>query len=183
MGVITSARERRLARSAARGDPEALRSLYLEYSEQLFATAYRLMESSADARDVLHDVFCKLPRAIRRFDPERPLGPWLRRVTTRAALDRIRTERRLREVPIDSAQQELPAAASSELLLLDSIAVERALSSLSEELRTVVVLKEMEGYSHRQITELLQISLRTSERRLHEARELLRARLFDGTEM
>ncbi len=181
--MITSARERRLARRAARGDREAIKSLYEEYSEQLFAVAYRLTESSADARDVLHDVFCELPRAIRGFDRARPLGPWLRAVASRAALDQVRTERRRREIPIGSAPDELPEEASPEFPVLNSMVVERALSLLPEELRTVVVLKEMEGYSHRQIAELLDISPRTSERRLHEAREFLRAELFDGKEM
>ena len=177
--MITSARERQLARRAARGDREALRSLYEEYSEQLFAVAYRLTESSADARDVVHDVFCRLPRAIRRFDPERPLGPWLRSVATRAALDQLRTERRRREIPISSAPHELPEEASPEFPVLNSIMVERALSSLPGELRTVVILKDMEGYSHREIAELLQVSRSTSEGRLSKARKLLRAELFE----
>lgn len=181
--MMTVARERRLARRAARGDPEALGLLYEEYAEQLFATAYRLMESPADARDVLQDVFYKLPRALRRFDLKRPLGPWIRKVTARVALDRLEAERRSREVPFDSSCCEHPAEESPELCALNSITVERALSSLPEEVRRVVVLKEMEGYSHRQIAELLQISLRTSERRLHKAREILYAELFDCREL
>ena len=177
--MISSDRERRLASRAARGDRRALRALYEEYSRQLFAVAYRLTESSADARDVLHDVFCGLPEAIRRFDHERPLGPWLRSVTARAALKHVRSRRRRREISIASTPHELEATASPELPVLDSIAVERALSSLTEELRTVVVLKEMEGYSHREIAELLQIARSTSEGRLYKARKLLRAELFE----
>lgn len=57
--------------------------------------------------------------------------------------------------------------------------MERALSSLTEELRAVVVLKEIEGYSHREVAELLQIARSTSEGRLYKARKLLRAMLFE----
>ena len=171
-----------MARRAARGEREAIKFLYEEYSEQLFTVAYRLTESSADARDVLHDVFCELPRALRRFDRERPLGPWLRAVATRAALDRVRRERRRRETSIAATPHELVEETSTEFSVLTSIEVERALSTLPEELRLVVVLKEMEGYSHKQIAELLQVSPRTSERRLHEARDRLRTELFDGRE-
>ena len=94
-----------MARGAARGDQQALRSLYEEYSEQLFTVAHRLTESSADARDVLHDVFCGLPEAIRRFDHRRPLGPWLRAVTARAALKHLRTKCRpaLKETVLEGA--------------------------------------------------------------------------------
>ena len=146
--MITAARERRLASGVAQGDSRALEALYEEYSGQLFAVAYRLTESSADARDVLHDVFCSLPEKIRRFDGKRSLGPWLRSVTTRVALKHIRSERRRSEISVAAVRLELEAAASPEFPVLDSIAVERALASLPEELRTVVVLKEMEGYSH-----------------------------------
>lgn len=176
---MTAAQERRLSRRAARGDRQALQSLYEEYSEQLFAVAYRLTESSADARDVLHDVICELPEMIRDFDRKRPLGPWLRAVTARAALQHMRSERRRHETAIATAPDEREVSASPEFPVLDSIAVERALSSLTEELRTVVVLKEMEGYSHQEIADLLDIARTTSEGRLYKARKLLRARLFE----
>jgi len=176
---MTAARERRLSRRAARGGRQALQSLYEEYSEQLFAVAYRLMESSADARDVLHDVFGDLPEMLRRFDGKRPLGPWLRSVTARVALRHVRSERRRHETTIAVAPDDGEVVASPESPVLDSIAVERALSSLTEKLRTVVVLKEMEGYSHREIAELLQIERATSESRLYRARKLLRARLLE----
>ncbi|WP_420632543.1 RNA polymerase sigma factor [Candidatus Palauibacter sp.] len=177
--MIASAQEQRLARRAARGDRQALHFLYEEYSEQLFAVAYRLTESSADAGDLLHDVFCRLPEAIRSFDRTRPLGPWLRAVTTRTALKHLRSQRRRREISMVSTPDELENDGSTELLVLDSITMERALSSLPEELRTVVVLKEMEGYSHKEIGELLQVSRSTSEGRLYKARKLLRAKKFE----
>ncbi len=78
-----------------------------------------------------------------------------------------------------STPDELENDGSTELLVLDSITMERALSSLPEELRTVVVLKEMEGYSHKEIGELLQVSRSTSEGRLYKARKLLRAKKFE----
>ena len=176
---MTAARERRLLERAARGDREALRSLYDEYSGQLFGVAYRLTESSADARDVLHDVFCELTEMIRGFDGKRPLGPWLRSVTARAALQHMRSEQRRHDLAIGAAPDGPEVIASPESRVLDSIAVERAMSSLPDELRAVVALKEMEGYSHREIAELLQIARKTSEGRLYKARKLLRAMLFE----
>lgn len=171
-----------MARKAARGDREAIEALYEEHSERLFALAYRLTASSADARDVIQDVFLKLPQALRRFARARPLGPWLRAVTARAALDRVRTEQRRREIPIGAALDELPQLDSPEFPVLDSIAAERALSVLPEELRRVAVLRGMEGCSHRQIAEMLGVSKRTSQRRWQEALKRLRAELFDSKE-
>jgi RNA polymerase sigma-70 factor (ECF subfamily) len=177
--LISAARERRLLDRAARGDRQALRSLYEEYSVSLFAVAYRLTESSADARDVLHDVFRELPEMIRGFDRKRSLGPWLRSVTAHAAIKHMRSEQRRHDLAIAAALDEPEVSASPEFPVLDSIAVERALSSLPEGLRAVVVLKEMEGYSHQEIAELLQIARSTSEGRLYRARKLLRAMLFE----
>ena len=57
--------------------------------------------------------------------------------------------------------------------------LERAVSSLPEELRTVVVLKDIVGYSHKEIGELLQLSRSASEGRLYRARKLLRAKLLE----
>jgi len=156
-----------------------LHALYEEYSEQLFAVAYRLTESSADARDVMHDVLADLPEMLRRFDGKRSLGPWLRSVTVHAALKHVQSERRRHEIAIAAAPDEGDVVASPESTILDSIAVERALSALTEKQRAVVVLKEMEGYSHREIAELLQIERATSEGRLYMARRQLRAMLFE----
>ncbi len=68
---------------------------------------------------------------------------------------------------------------SPEITVLDAIRLERAVLSLPEELRTVVVLKDMEGYSHKEIGELLHLSRVTSEGRLYRARKLLRAKLLE----
>ncbi|WP_420614496.1 RNA polymerase sigma factor [Candidatus Palauibacter sp.] len=173
--MVAFSRERRLARAAARGDQEAVRALYERFSEELFAVAYRLTDSSADARDVLHDVFSRLPHTLRTFDLKWPLGPWLHAVTTRVALDRLRRERRRGEVSL----RELADEESPVVPVLDSVALERALSSLPEDLRTVIILKELGGYSHREIGELLGIAASTSAGRLYSARAALRAALFE----
>ncbi|MYA33673.1 MAG: sigma-70 family RNA polymerase sigma factor [Gemmatimonadales bacterium] len=176
---MTVAQERRLSRRAARGDRQALHALYEEYSGQLFAVAYRLTESSADARDVMHGVLADLPELFRRFDGKRPLGPWLRSVTVHAALRHVRSERRRHEIAMAAAPDDEEEVASPESRILDSIELERALTSLEEGLRRVVVLKELEGYSHREIAELLQIERATSEGRLYMARKQLRDRLLE----
>ena len=69
------------------------------------------------------------------------------------------------------------AEASPELAILNSIALEEALSSLTQESRSVVVLKVLGGFSHKEVAELLQITRSTSHRRLYMARKLLRAKL------
>ncbi|MDE2945180.1 MAG: RNA polymerase sigma factor [Gemmatimonadota bacterium] len=169
--MIEANREARLVRRAAAGDREALHALYEEHSDTVFAVAYRLTDSSPDAKDVLQDVFAKLPAALKRFDRGSSLGTWLRIVAARTALELIRARERRREVRID------PDLTSCPPIILDTIALERALAALPDRLRAVIILKEIEGYSHKEISDFLDISPSASMARLSRARAALRAAL------
>ncbi len=137
----------------------------------VYAVAYRLTESSPDARDVMQDVFVHLPGALKTFDQRSSLGTWLRVVATRRALQLVRKRRRRRETPIGDDLPSRPPRA------LDTIALERALATLPDTLRAVIILKEIEGYSHNEIGEFLEITPSASMARLSRARASLRASL------
>src|SRR3954469_23812304 len=158
-----------IARVSA-GDSEALGELYSRAAGALVSLAQRLTGTREDAEDVLHDVFLGLPEALQRYQERGELEAWLRRVTARVALMRIRSVRRRREVdvPLDIESR----AASDE-----SLALEQAVDALPDALRVVLVLKMIEGYSHAEIGELLEISARASEQRLYRAIQMLRTRL------
>ena len=169
--VIEADREGRLVEQAAAGDAEALRALYEAHADMVFGIAYRLTESSPDARDVLQDVFVHLPAALRTFDQRSSLATWLRVVATRRALQWLRARKRRREVPMGDELPGRPPHA------LDTIALERALAALPDTLRAVIVLKEIEGYTHKEIGAFLEITPSASAVRLHRARASLRAAL------
>src|SRR3954466_12505696 len=96
-----------LVARAREGRREALTELYARHGQALMALAYRLTGSRADAEDVLHDVFLGLPEALRRYEDRGSLDSWLKRVTARVALSRVRTRVRTHEVSLDDA---VPAA-------------------------------------------------------------------------
>ena len=148
-GTVGAAASRRWAAGGPieEGDSPWARSHEEEYADELFAVAHRLTESSAAAGDVLQDVFSELPEAMRGFDGKRRIGPWLRTVTARAALKHLRSRRVRREISLASVPRALEGEPSPEGRVLDAIALERALSALPDELRAVVVLKVVEGYS------------------------------------
>ena len=172
--MLTSQQERRFADAAGRGDRKALERLYREYSDELYDIARRLTGSSADAYDVVHDVFCRLPTALQRYDRQLPLRPWLHAVTVRAALLQLRRERRRGEVSMPDDRVDEASVGTPPL---DFIMLERALSTLPEGHRSVIVLKEFQGYSHQEIGKLLGISRAASRARLCRARMALRAEL------
>ncbi len=156
----------------ARGDDEALTRVYLEYADDVYRVALRLTGSPADAYDVAHDVFLGLPEAIKRYDPERPFGAWLRGVTVRTAQMRLRKQRRRREISLTVFRA--GAARDRAEAVVDRLTLEKALERLSPDLRAVVVLREIEGLSYKDIADLLGITKGATAVRLHRARARLK---------
>lgn len=160
---------------ARRGSNAALETLYRRYASLVARVAYRITGSRDDAEDIVQDVFIGLPEALRQFQGRGALDAWIHRIATRAALMRLRRSRR--EQPLESVPERGRASADA---LAAKITVEHALTKLPERLRLVFVLKEMEGYSHAEIAELLGIRAGTSEVRLFRAMKQLRALLGDS---
>ena len=153
------------------GDREALGELFVEFGEMVHRSAFQLTGSAADAEDVVQDVFVRLPRALAGFTgTSGSFGAWLRQVAVRQALTHLRSGRRRREVTVDGVANLFAATDDT----VNRLTIVAALQRLSDEHRLVFLLKEVEGYGHREIAELLEISVANSEVRLHRARRELR---------
>jgi RNA polymerase sigma-70 factor (ECF subfamily) len=127
----------------------------------------------------LHDLFVGLPEAIRKFEGRGSLEGWLKRVLVRLVLMRQRAQRRRREVAFDDQTPDRAASrATDESGTLD---LERVLAELPDDLRAVLVLRETEGYSHKEIGVMLGITPGASRVRLSRAIKLLRAGLRGRT--
>jgi len=155
-----------------RGEPEALREVYERYADDVYRIALRLTGSSADAYDVTHDVFLGLPEATQRYDPERDFPAWLRGVAVRTAQMSIRAVGRRREVGLSGLAGR--AVGPGRDPVVGRLTLERALDQLSPVLRSVVVLRELEGLSYAEIAGLLGITESAVAVRLHRARRRLR---------
>lgn len=164
-----------LAAFVRSGNADALAALYERHAKTLLAISYRLLQSVEDAEDTVHDVFVGLPEALKRYDERGTLVAWLRTITARVALAKIR-HANVRD-NADSGVAE-PVAPSPDVL--DAISIEDAMKSLPASLRAVIVLKEVEGFSHAEIARMLGISVGASEVRLHRAVKALRTMLTKG---
>jgi len=163
-----------LAEQARDGSSAALGELYRRFGPALFRLAYRLTTSKEDAEDVVHDVFVGLPEALQHYAERGRLDAWLRRLTARVALMRLRSRRRRSEVRL--ANDEVGAARAPRG---EAIEVQVAVDALPAPLRSVLVLKEIEGYSHAEIGDMLGISAVASRVRLVRAMSRLR-RILGG---
>ena len=166
-----------LAALAAAGDADALAALFHRHGQRAFGAAYRLAGSPAEAQEVVQDLFVGLPEALRGWRGEGSLEAWIARIAVRLALMRLRAARRREsDVPADVLDARAPSAAR----VLDRIALDQAIAALPDDLRTVFVLREVEGYSHLEIAALLGIRRNTSEVRLFRARQALRELLRES---
>jgi len=157
------------------GNPEALAALYREHAAALYRLAYRLTGTREDAEDVVHDVFVGLPEALIRYDERGKFMSWLKRVAARVALLRLRSRQRRREVSLDVADHKTRPPVDANV-----IALEGAVNSLPDSLRVVIMLKEVEGYSHGEVAELLGTSVAACRVRAARALARLRKALEDG---
>lgn len=153
------------------GDLDALGALFRSYADDLLGLAVRLTGSRADADDVIQDLFVGLPKALHRYDERGRFYLWLKQLTVRVALMRLRAGRRRREAGLAEVESVWMTNA------VDDSALRDALDRLGGEDRAIIVLKVVEGYSHGEIAALLDIRKGTSEVRLHRALERLRQQM------
>lgn len=172
--AIAIGEERALLDEAAAGSTDALARLFELHSAQVHLVAYRLTMSADEAEDVVQDVFIGLPEALTAYARSGSFAGWLRAVTVRTTLMRMRSGRR-REEAVKRAGAGKESALSN--FLLDRMAIATALAALPDDLRVVFMLSDIEGYTHAEIGKLLGIRTGTSEVRLHRARRKLRALL------
>jgi len=154
------------------GDPDALGALYWRHASDLLRTAYAITLTTEDAEEVVQDVFAGLGAMLSGYEERGQLLSWLKRIAARRALSILRARGRMRD-DVKDDRSVRPATTA------EAIAVRDALGALPPDLRIVVVLREIEGYSHEEIGELLGIRRGTSEVRLHRALKRLRALLED----
>jgi RNA polymerase sigma-70 factor (ECF subfamily) len=166
--------DRELYDAARAGRLDAVGELYRRHADDVYTLALRILGSADDAEDVLQDVFVGLPRALRGYRDQGRFAAWLRRVTVRVALMRLRAVRRKRETPLASLTQPAEATPLEGTHPVDRVALERAIAGLPEKLRLVFVLKEIEGYGHAEIAGILGISAAASMTRLSRAWDALR---------
>lgn len=157
------------------GEPDALAVVYDRYASTVFKIAYGLLRDAAEAEDLVHDVFVGLSRAVRTFEARGSFEAWLKRVTARAALMKLRRQRVSRGYAW--RQRRLMPRSKSDVAVAERLDLERALGALPPSLRAVFVLKEVHGYSHAEIAELLGITVNAAKARLHRARRGLRSQL------
>jgi RNA polymerase sigma-70 factor, ECF subfamily len=176
--VPDSARdERELVRAAQRGDREAFGGLVRMHRERAYAVARAIVTSHEDAEDAAQEGFLNAYRALARFRPDQPFGAWLHRIVANAALDltRRRKVRAAEVIPASVPMRFRDPAEADELRRR----IVSGLEALTPRQRAVIVLHDVEGFTHGEIGAMLGMPEGTARSDLHHARAALRRALQD----
>jgi RNA polymerase sigma-70 factor (ECF subfamily) len=172
-----AAHERQIVVAAQAGSDEAFSSLVRLHQRRAYAICRAIVLSHEDAEDAVQEGFLHAHRALHRFRPDQPFGAWLYRIMANAALDLVR-RRKVRDA--DELPESIPMpfrdpAVSGEL----RTRLRQALARLTDRQRSVIVMHDVEGFTHGEIGRTLGIPEGTARSDLHHARASLRRLLQD----
>lgn len=170
--------ELKLVKDAFRGDSAAFCRIVERYQDPVYNLCARYL-LPADAEDMAQETFVRAFVHRERFDPNRPLLPWLLTIARRLCLDRLRARKRAPSTEAESAEVQDPGmfaddqlGAKQELALLD-----RALRKLPEGQREAIVHHHVDGLSYQEVASLLDVPIGTVMTWLHRGRARLKEQL------
>lgn len=186
--------EKNLVEQAKQGNIQAFETLILTYEKMVYNIAFRMLQHSEDARDISQEVFLKAYRSLANFDGKSKFSTWLYRIAVNTCIDEIRKQKGRLTYSLEeelestegSYQKQFADAGQTpedSLLHLEmQKEVVDALNTLSEEHRTVVVLRDIQGFSYEEIAKMTNTTLGTVKSRIARARSQLKNTILKNRE-
>ncbi len=168
-------------RAAQTGDQDAFAALVAQYQGRAYWVAFGLLNDAEESRDVVQEAFLRVYRSLERFDFAQNFYTWLYRIVVNLSIDRLRRVSRVRSVALDDVAE--PAAPSAQEAAPGrsievgetSKDIRAVLDTLPPRYRTVMVLRELNGLSCKEIAGIVNSSHATVRWRLHMARKYFKA--------
>ena len=166
----------------------------MQYAPQLFSTALRMTRNRIDAEDLVQETYIKGWRSFHTFHEGTNLRAWLFRIMTNTYINKYNAQKRKgTEVELDDVeelflykrlgsidQSQLSSSAEDQMLdLFTDDEVKNALEELPEDFRIPVLLSDVDGFSYKEIAEMLEIPIGTVMSRLHRGRKAMQKMLYE----
>lgn len=179
--------EKDLIRRAKRGDVSAFEDLISGYEKKVYNTVYRFFNNAEDAMDITQEIFIKVFTSLRGFRENSSFSTWLYRIAVNTCIDFLRKKKEDMlpikeemavggEIRLGSSPQ-LPEEFVEKQELKQALM--KAINTLPEEQRMCVILRDIQGFSYTEISDILTCSLGTIKSRLSRGRRALKEKLKD----
>ena len=186
----SSSDDQALVRAAQQGDMGAFEELVGRHRDKIYARAYSMMRNEEEAIDLSQEAWVKGWQRLAQFQGDSSFGTWMTRIVINLCLDQLRKQKRQRTESIEEMNEEsggverqMPIITANPTAGLERAElrqrIDRALSQLSHEHRTVLVLHEFEELEYKEIAKVMGCSIGTVMSRLFYARRKLAALLAD----
>jgi len=166
-----------LINGCVKGDRIMQEELYNRFAGKMYAVCLRYSNNSDDAQDLLQEGFIKVYRNLHRFRAEGSFEGWIRRIFVNSSIEHFRKKSLLAVKVSEKEENEIE---NDDISALDALAerdIIRLIQELSPGYRTIFNLYVVEGYSHKEIAEMLNISEGTSKSQLARARGILQKKI------
>ena len=182
--------ERKLIERASGGDPTAFNRLMEIHERRMYAVALRMCSNREDAQDCLQDAMLRIYRSISSFKGQSSFSTWVYRITMNTCLDELRRKKSRGAASLDSMlesgwspsdegnQPEKHAIASEQRKALNN-----AIAELPEDMRSAIVLRDIQGFSYEEIADMQDANIGTIKSRISRGREKLRQILRENAEL
>lgn len=165
-----------LVKNAMNGSSDAFKELFMKNVSRIHSLCLRISADSYVAEELTQEVFIKAWEKLTSFKFESKFSSWLHSIAVNQFLMHLRSEKRNTD-KVDAIKEEKDFY-QSKLRQDSKIDLEKAIGKLPEQARAVLVLHDIEGYKHNEISEMMNIQPGTSKAHLHRARKILREELL-----
>ncbi|MBQ8973761.1 MAG: sigma-70 family RNA polymerase sigma factor [Clostridia bacterium] len=182
--------EEQLIQRATEGDAEAFNALLGAHEQQMYALCLRMCCNPEDAQDCLQEAMLRVFRAISTFKGQSAFSTWLYRIAMNTSYDLLRKRKNAANVSADQLFEEgwspVDANETPEQRALHSeqrVALNDMIQSLPEDMRAAVVLRDVQGFSYEEISQIMNVNVGTVKSRISRGRERLRKKIIAKPEL
>lgn len=182
--------EEQLIDRASKGDAAAFNELLGLHEKKMYAVCFRMCGNYEDAQDCLQEAMLRVYRSISGFKGQSSFSTWLYRVTMNTCLDELRRRKTKQTTSLDglldtgwSPSDDFDTPEHHALSGEKSRTIQAMIADLPEDMRSAVVLRDVEGFSYEEIAEMLSINVGTIKSRISRGREKLREKIRRNPEL